>query len=151
MADGLDTMIQPGGSSLSNGEQKVICCIRGLIRKLIYNCSKYFPNLYMIHVINVHRINDNNWILDESKWVILDEPTSALSTKMEELVLSAFWKRFKDSTLLMITHNLENVIGFCEKVLVLDRGKIREFDTPSNLLKNEHSMFYSMAKDTGII
>ena len=70
---------------------------------------------------------------------------------MEELVLSAFWKRFKDSTLLMITHNLENVIGFCEKVLVLDRGKIREFDTPTNLLKNEHSMFYSMAKDTGII
>ena len=42
MADGLDTMIQPGGSSLSNGEQKVICCIRGLIRKIIYNCSKIF-------------------------------------------------------------------------------------------------------------
>ena len=90
-------------------------------------------------------------ISDESKWVILDEPTSALSTKMEDLVLSAFWKRFRNSTLLMITHNLENVIGLCEKVLVLDRGKVREFDTPSNLLKNDRSMFYSMAKDAGLV
>ena len=38
MSDGLDTVIQPGGSTLSNGEQKVICCIRGLLRELInYN------------------------------------------------------------------------------------------------------------------
>ena len=37
MSDGLDTIIQPGGSTLSNGEQKVICCIRGLLRKLIYH------------------------------------------------------------------------------------------------------------------
>ena len=90
-------------------------------------------------------------ISDESKWVILDEPTSALSTKMEDLVLSAFWKRFRDSTLLMITHNVENVISLCEKVLVLDRGKVREFDTPSKLLQNDKSMFYSMAKDTGLV
>ena len=91
------------------------------------------------------------YISDESKWVILDEPTSALSTKMEDLVLSAFWKRFRDSTMLMITHNIENVIGLCQKVLVLDRGKVREFDTPTTLLKNDKSMFYSMAKDTGLV
>ena len=87
----------------------------------------------------------------DSKWVILDEPTSALSTKMEDLVLSAYWKRFKQSTLLMITHNIENVISICEKVLVLDHGKVREFDTPATLLTNERSLFYSMAKDTGLV
>ena len=90
-------------------------------------------------------------LLGDSRWIILDEPTSALSTKMEELILSAYWKRFSQSTLLMITHNLENVIGHCEKVLVLERGKVREFDTPTNLLKKENSMFYSMAKDSGLV
>ena len=58
MADGLDTMIQPGGSSLSNGEQKVICCIRGLIRKIMF----FDPLISQIilHLIDVHRINNNN-------------------------------------------------------------------------------------------
>ena len=36
MTDGLDTLIQPSGNTLSNGEQKVICCIRGLIREYIF-------------------------------------------------------------------------------------------------------------------
>lgn len=62
MADGLDTMIQPGGSSLSNGEQKVICCIRGLIRKIMFFDLYSLKSYLMITVINGHRINNKNII-----------------------------------------------------------------------------------------
>ena len=35
--------------------------------------------------------------------------------------------------------------------MVLDEGKIAEFDTPEVLLKNENSLFYNMAMNAGIV
>jgi ABC-type multidrug transport system fused ATPase/permease subunit len=35
--------------------------------------------------------------------------------------------------------------------MVLDKGKIIEFDTPQALLKNKQSEFFSMAKDAGLV
>ena len=40
---------------------------------------------------------------------------------------------------------------FCCRVMVLDAGQIKEFDSPSNLLKNNKTIFYGMAKDAGVI
>ncbi len=36
------------------------------------------------------------------------------------------------------------------RVMVLDSGKIIEFDSPSVLLNNKQGHFYAMAKDAGI-
>jgi len=37
------------------------------------------------------------------------------------------------------------------RVLVLDKGEIREFHTPATLLQNKESIFYAMAKDSGLV
>ena len=34
--------------------------------------------------------------------------------------------------------------------MVLDQGKIAEFESPQDLLKNKNSIFYGMAKDAGL-
>ena len=35
-------------------------------------------------------------------------------------------------------------------ILVLDKGRIIEFDSPNNLLQNENSVFFSMALSAGL-
>ena len=37
------------------------------------------------------------------------------------------------------------------RVMVLDNGQIKEFDTPHSLLSKKSSMFYSMAKDANLV
>ena len=41
---GLDTDVRPGGSSLSNGEKQLICCLRGLLCKFQYLYKRPFPS-----------------------------------------------------------------------------------------------------------
>jgi ABC-type sulfate/molybdate transport systems ATPase subunit len=38
-----------------------------------------------------------------------------------------------------------------DRVLVLDQGKIAEFDSPQVLLSNKDSIFYGMAKNSGLV
>lgn len=38
-----------------------------------------------------------------------------------------------------------------DKVLVLDKGEVAEFEPPRSLLENKNSIFYGMAKDAGLV
>ena len=86
----------------------------------------------------------------ESKIIILDEATSHLGARLNDKLDRAFRSRFKHSTVLIITHNMEKTLN-CDKILVLDGGKPKEFDTPENLLANRNSSFYHMARDSGLV
>ena len=38
-----------------------------------------------------------------------------------------------------------------DRIMVLDKGAIKEFESPQELLQNERSIFHSMAKDANLI
>ena len=50
----------------------------------------------------------------------------------------------------MITHNMEKTLN-CDKIIVLDGGQLKEFDTPERLLASKSSLFYMMVRDSGLI
>lgn len=66
----------------------------------------------------------------------------------DERMQSTLWTEFKDCTLLTIAHRLNTVIIY-DKILVLDKGHVVEFDRPANLLKDPNSMLSSLVDDLG--
>ncbi|MCB1841690.1 MAG: ABC transporter ATP-binding protein, partial [Halioglobus sp.] len=71
-------------------------------------------------------------LLGEPDLLIADEPTTALDVTVQAQILDllAELKKRHGSTLLLITHDLGIVAGNCERVLVLDQGRIIE-DAPA--------------------
>ena len=55
---------------------------------------------------------------------------------------------FKDCTVITIAHRLNTIITY-DKIMVLSDGEIVEMDTPTNLLSNTTSHFYSMISSQG--
>ena len=58
------------------------------------------------------------------------------------------YSEFAESTILTIAHRLRTVIDY-NRVMLLEDGKIVEFDTPGNLLANRDSKFYALCRATG--
>lgn len=89
-------------------------------------------------------------LLRKTKVLILDEATAAIDIETDELIQKTIRTQFKDCTILTIAHRL-NTIMDSNRVIVLDQGHIAEFDSPSNLLADKDSIFYSMAKNAGLV
>ena len=56
--------------------------------------------------------------------------------------------QFADRTTLTIAHRLNTIID-SDRVLVLDQGRVREFDAPAKLLSDPDSDFAAMVAETG--
>ncbi|XP_059614039.1 multidrug resistance-associated protein 1-like [Phlebotomus argentipes] len=89
-------------------------------------------------------------LLRKTKVLVLDEATAAVDLETDDLIQKTIRAEFADCTILTIAHRL-NTIMDSDKVIVLDKGEIAEFDTPTNLLQNPNSIFHSMAKNAGIV
>ncbi len=81
-------------------------------------------------------------LLKKPKIIILDEATSALDIETEKLFVKNLLKTFNNSTIIMITHRLSNVIN-ADKILVFEKGDLSEQGDHELLLKNK-SVYYSL-------
>ncbi|XP_008280640.1 ATP-binding cassette sub-family C member 2 [Stegastes partitus] len=87
-------------------------------------------------------------LLRKSRILILDEATAAVDLETDDLIQKTIREEFSYCTVLTIAHRLHSIMD-SSRVMVLDAGKIVEFDSPSNLFEKQ-GHFYAMAKDAGI-
>ncbi|KAL3051996.1 hypothetical protein OYC64_002087 [Pagothenia borchgrevinki] len=87
-------------------------------------------------------------LLRKTRILVLDEATAAIDLETDDLIQSTIRTQFEDCTVFTIAHRLNTIMDYT-RVLVLDKGQIAEFDTPTNLL-SQKGIFYGMAKDAGL-
>ncbi|XP_051024187.1 LOW QUALITY PROTEIN: multidrug resistance-associated protein 1 [Acomys russatus] len=88
-------------------------------------------------------------LLRKTKILVLDEATAAVDLETDDLIQSTIRTQFEGCTVLTIAHRLNTIIDYT-RVIVLDKGEVRECGTPSELLQ-QRGIFYSMAKDSGLV
>ncbi|KAJ7245130.1 multidrug resistance-associated ABC transporter [Mycena haematopus] len=89
-------------------------------------------------------------LLRKSKILVLDEATSAVDLDTDKAIQDIIQgPAFTNTTIITIAHRLNTIIGG-SRILVMDQGKVAEFDTPQNLLANKSSIFYSLATEAGL-
>ncbi|XP_034871027.1 multidrug resistance-associated protein 1-like isoform X2 [Mirounga angustirostris] len=87
-------------------------------------------------------------LLRKTKILILDEATASIDFETDNLVQTTIRKEFSDCTILTIAHRLHSIID-SDRVLVLDSGRITEFETPQNLIFQK-GLFFEMLTEAGI-
>uniref|UniRef100_A0A672M2M9 ABC-type glutathione-S-conjugate transporter n=1 Tax=Sinocyclocheilus grahami TaxID=75366 RepID=A0A672M2M9_SINGR len=87
-------------------------------------------------------------LLRKTRILVLDEATAAVDLETDDLIQSTIRTQFEDCTVFTIAHRLNTIMDYT-RVLVLDKGQIAEFDTPTNLMAQK-GIFYGMAKDAGL-
>ncbi|KAF9027711.1 multidrug resistance-associated ABC transporter [Hymenopellis radicata] len=81
-----------------------------------------------------------------SRIIILDEATSNVDVETDAKIQRTIQTEFASSTLLCIAHRL-NTIAYYDRILVMDAGKVAEFDTVLNLFDKEDSIFRSLCNE----
>ncbi|KAF3993088.1 hypothetical protein FT663_00912 [Candidozyma haemuli var. vulneris] len=89
-------------------------------------------------------------LLKKSKVLVLDEATAAVDVQTDKIIQETIRSEFNDKTIFTIAHRLDTILD-SDRILVLDKGEVKEFDTPDKLLSDKNSEFYSLCKEGGYL
>lgn len=89
-------------------------------------------------------------LLRRSSIVVLDEATSSIDLETDAKIQATIREEFKHSLLLTVAHRIRTVIDY-DRLLVLEKGKVVEFDTPLNLIQKETGVFREMCLKSGMM
>ncbi|PIA13267.1 P-loop containing nucleoside triphosphate hydrolase protein, partial [Coemansia reversa NRRL 1564] len=85
-------------------------------------------------------------LLKHAKVLVIDEATASIDNETDKLTQQTIRREFKDCTVLTIAHRLDTVINN-DMILVIDDGRLVEYDTPQNLLANKNSIFTKLFQE----
>ena len=99
--------------------------IEDVANRLIKNLSRGYKQ----------RVSLAGALVGDPKIVILDEPTVGLDPKQITEIRQLIKRLGKKHTVILSSHILSEVSQICEKVIIINKGKIIAVDTPENLEK----------------
>ncbi|KYR00638.1 ABC transporter C family protein [Tieghemostelium lacteum] len=79
-------------------------------------------------------------LLRNSKIILLDESSASLDFGTDQIIKKVIRDNFSQSTVLTIAHRLDTIVD-SSRILVIDAGRLLEFDSPQNLIADRNSKF----------
>ncbi|GMP82486.1 hypothetical protein CsSME_00036763 [Camellia sinensis var. sinensis] len=79
-------------------------------------------------------------LLQRRKILVLDEATASVDTTIDNVIQWRIREETSRCTVITVAHRIPTIINN-DLVLVLDEGKVVEYDSPTELLKNSSSAF----------
>ena len=86
-------------------------------------------------------------LLKAPRVLLMDEATASIDYATDTKIQNTL-RELKGSTILTIAHRLQTIVDY-DKVLVLDKGRLMEYDSPWNLISREGSLFHGMCETSG--
>ena len=113
--------------------------LKDVEKKLIKNLSRGYKL----------RVSMAGALVGEPKKLILDEPTVGLDPKQITEIRSLIKELGKTHTVILSSHILSEVSQICNKVVIINKGKIIAVDTPENLENkvNNNNLIYVTVED----
>ncbi|KAJ6594858.1 P-loop containing nucleoside triphosphate hydrolase protein [Mycena capillaripes] len=88
-------------------------------------------------------------IVRKSKILILDEATSAIDYATDSIIQNSLRQELRgDVSLITVAHRLQTIMD-ADKIMVLDAGRIVEFDSPKELLKIKDGKLRALVDESG--
>lgn len=81
--------------------------------------------------------------LRDNKILVLDEATASIDLETDNKLQRVIASAFGDKTVITIAHRISTILKY-DRVMVLEKGEVKEFDSPQTLLKNPTSIFSSL-------
>lgn len=78
---------------------------------------------------------------------MLDEATASCDAKTDKTIQEVVGRVFADCTVLTIAHRIHTIAN-SDRILVMDKGVIAEFDTPANLLKQKDGIYSRLLSES---
>lgn len=72
------------------------------------------------------------------KVLVLDEPTAGLDPKGRDDILDqiAFLHRQSDMTVILVSHSMEDIARYADRIIVMNKGRVMYNDSPSNVFEH---------------
>ena len=78
-------------------------------------------------------------LMHDPEIIVLDEPEAGLDPQSRILVREYIRKLSKDRTVILTTHNMDEAERVCDRVAIIDHGKLLDLDTIENLKKKNRA------------
>lgn len=85
-----------------------------------------------------------------SNILVLDEATAAVDVETDALLQTTLrTPMFSNRTIITIAHRINTILD-SDRIVVLQRGEVAEFDTPAELI-GRRGLFYELVKEAGLL
>ncbi|ETN05307.1 hypothetical protein PPTG_23495 [Phytophthora nicotianae INRA-310] len=84
-------------------------------------------------------------LLKRSRIILMDEATASIDTETDRKIQRSIREEFRDCTCLTIAHRINTILD-ADRILVMERGGVGEFDTPKALQKKQDGLFKALVE-----